>query len=114
MPIGGTAAASKLCPEHAMQPISRRTKLFIRRYLPELTARCSGLVLTCIALSLAIVIRRLVLVPPPHRPSVIEFVLAALAVACGSSGLALLVEGRGLFRPVTSSTPGELRRGRPR
>lgn len=66
----------------------------------ELTLRLAGL--ACLALSafLARALGRLVNQVPPHSASPVELTVAAAVCACLSAGLALAVEGAGLFRLV--------------
>jgi drug/metabolite transporter (DMT)-like permease len=59
-----------------------------------------GLVLLAASGWASLVAHRLIASPPPHRATPPEFALCALAFLLLTAGLALFLEGAGLFRPV--------------
>jgi len=71
-----------------------------RRWLAEFVLRVAGLVSLLLCALLSRVLSRLAEQAPPHSASPLEFLMGAAAFACLSAGLALLIEGAGLFRPV--------------
>lgn len=71
-----------------------------RWWAAELVLRTAGL---CLFALCGLAMRwccRLANEPPPHQPTPFELAVAAIAMVCLSTGLALALEGPGLFRPT--------------
>jgi hypothetical protein len=71
-----------------------------RWWVAELCLRTAGLWLLVLCGLAMRWCRRLTYEPPHHQATPLELAVAAIAVACLSAGLALLLEGPGLFRHV--------------
>lgn len=83
-----------------MNAILERLERGERWWAAEIVLRSIGLGLLH---ACALMLRRifwLVHQPRPHQGAPLEFAVAAIAFACLSAGLALLLEGPGLFRRV--------------
>ena len=66
----------------------------------ELLLRIAGLAFLYGACKLAVLAHHLIMRPPLHEPSLGEFAISAATFLCLTCGLALTVEGPGLFRLV--------------
>jgi hypothetical protein len=72
-----------------------------QRWWPgEIALRLGGLALLGASWALACLTIRMVRQPPPHQSRPLEFLAAAAVFLCLSAGLALALEGTGLFRKV--------------
>lgn len=71
-----------------------------RCWSAEFILRSAGLAVLYLSAQITRGLCRLVNQPPPHPGSPLEFAIAAAAFVCLSFGLALSLEGAGLFRPV--------------
>lgn len=83
-----------------MASIMERLERGERCWPAELVLRAAGLGLLHFCTVLAWSVHRLVIQPPPHQGTPVEFALAAVIFFCLSSGLALLIIGPGLFERV--------------
>ena len=83
-----------------MHAAIRRLQDGQRWWAAECAFRIFGLILIALIL---VCFRRLehsFTAPPHHQPTLAEFALATVGVVLGSTGLAFLIEGPGLFRLV--------------
>lgn len=69
-------------------------------WLDELVLRLTGLALFTGCRHFAQLAHRSLVTSPPHQPTLAEFGICAVSFALLSSGLALTIEGAGLFRLV--------------
>ena len=78
----------------------QRLKLGERLWAAELILRAVGVLVLGFSALIARALCRLVNQSPPHPGNPLEFVVAAAACVCLPVGLALSLEGAGLFRLV--------------
>jgi len=71
-----------------------------RWWAAELVLRPAGLCCLAAAVALAFLVHRRIIAPPPHDPAPLDFLTCLGAVILLSLGLALAIEGPGLFRRV--------------
>ena len=71
-----------------------------RLWPAEIFLRSLGLALLLGCFKLALLAHRLVIVPQVHQPTLDEFALCLAIILALTSGLALAIEGPGLFRRV--------------
>ena len=81
-----------------MHEIGKRLESGERWWAAEFVFRVLGMALLGVFAALWRVVVRLVGQAPAHQGTPLELAVAALAFVCLTSGLALLIEGPGLFR----------------
>lgn len=69
-----------------------------RWWAAECVLRAAGLVSLAACWRMALVAHAFIIAPPPHQPTLVEFLICAGVFLLLAAGLALTFEGPGLFR----------------